>query len=325
MKINLNEGTIESKSLSFDGEGNLSITGRITATSGYIGDGVDNGFLIAPDNSDTDLYCLSYKQSTLLGSEGKGGDPGVYISPQGIGMGHGHLVIPNSGLYLDVAGAKFQYIKEWNTYDSEGNIETHDVSLLAINASDGISMGRNDYFDGYHYSSLLLTPRSTQQTSNNAKLDLWGSMWASGGFSQASDSRLKTNIIDPDINAIELFKKIETKSFDWIDSGEHIDVGLIAQQVEKIIPSVVSTDEKTELKSINFTNLVPYLIKAVQELAEIVYPSPMLLSLDENIETETRWVDDMTDDEKQYYVKLSRAPQFVGAEVEQKGENLNEI
>lgn len=38
MKIDLNYGTIYSKNLQFDKDGNLSITGRIEATSGYIGD-----------------------------------------------------------------------------------------------------------------------------------------------------------------------------------------------------------------------------------------------------------------------------------------------
>lgn len=48
-KIDLNVGTIFSKNLTFDREGDLSVTGRITATSGYIGNDT-NGFTIDMTN-----------------------------------------------------------------------------------------------------------------------------------------------------------------------------------------------------------------------------------------------------------------------------------
>ena len=43
-------------------------------------------------------------------------------------------------------------------------------------------------------------------------------------------------------------------------------IGLIAQEVEKIIPQVVNYNQETDLKSVSYANLVPLLINAIKEL-----------------------------------------------------------
>jgi hypothetical protein len=43
-------------------------------------------------------------------------------------------------------------------------------------------------------------------------------------------------------------------------------MGLIAQEVELIIPEVVHTDEKTTMKSIEYQNIVGLLVEAIKEL-----------------------------------------------------------
>ena len=82
-----------------------------------------------------------------------------------------------------------------------------------------------------------------------------------------SDIRLKTNIQDTNVNALELINQIEMKSFDWIDSNKHEQIGMIAQQLQEIIPNVVyesPDDSKLSIKPLEF---IPYLIKAIQELS----------------------------------------------------------
>ena len=125
-----------------------------------------------------------------------------------------------------------------------------------------------------------------------------------------SDYRLKKNIVDTTVSATELLNQIETKSFDWIDSEEHVDVGLIAQQLERVLPNLVTAHGDTGLKGIDYIKLIPYLIKAIQELSAIVNPPIALLSLDEEDISDTHWTDDMTEDEKLHYVELSRPPVF---------------
>ena len=83
-----------------------------------------------------------------------------------------------------------------------------------------------------------------------------------------SDARLKTNIVDTQIDALNVLSKIDLKSFDWIDSGEHIEVGIIAQQLQEIEPRLVHVNERTGLLSIKTDKLIPYIIKAIQELSK---------------------------------------------------------
>lgn len=50
----------------------------------------------------------------------------------------------------------------------------------------------------------------------------------------ASDRRLKQNIKDSEINAIELIKQIKHRQFEWKEDGRHEENGYIAQEMEEI-------------------------------------------------------------------------------------------
>ena len=88
-KFDLNVGTIYSKNLILDKKGNLTITGEITATGGYIGDG-ENGFKIRS------TY-ISNGQDTYRGDVGANKTTGVYLGVDGIGLGNGNFYVDNSG------------------------------------------------------------------------------------------------------------------------------------------------------------------------------------------------------------------------------------
>jgi hypothetical protein len=82
-----------------------------------------------------------------------------------------------------------------------------------------------------------------------------------------SDRRLKENIkyfADASLNALNLISQLRPASFDYI-KGEKNTVGFIAQDVQPIIPGLISTDSTTGMLSMQTTNLVPYLVKGMQE------------------------------------------------------------
>lgn len=85
---------------------------------------------------------------------------------------------------------------------------------------------------------------------------------------KASDKRLKENIAPTTINAIDTINKLDMVEFDFIKDKKHEEVGLIAQEVEKIIPQAISRNPENEddFLHIDYTTFVPYLIKAIQEL-----------------------------------------------------------
>ena len=86
----------------------------------------------------------------------------------------------------------------------------------------------------------------------------------------SSDERLKENkkIIE---NALEKVGSINGYEFDWIpkegihDNKGH-DIGVIAQEIEKIIPEVVTTRE-SGYKAVKYEKIVPLLIQAIKEMS----------------------------------------------------------
>jgi hypothetical protein len=91
------------------------------------------------------------------------------------------------------------------------------------------------------------------------------------GFNNASDSNLKTNIKPFNFNCVDIIDKIKAVEFTWKDIKQvpenkknTTDYGFIAQEVQELLPHIV--DETSEYKIIKYEKLVPYLVKAIQEL-----------------------------------------------------------
>ena len=89
---------------------------------------------------------------------------------------------------------------------------------------------------------------------------------------RASDKRLKENILPTKIKAMDIINKLDMVEFDFIENHKHEEVGLIAQEVEKIIPQAISRnpDNEDDFLHIDYNTFVPYLIKAIQELNQKV-------------------------------------------------------
>ena len=92
----------------------------------------------------------------------------------------------------------------------------------------------------------------------------------------ASDKRLKDNITLSETDALRVVNSLQVSSFDWKKDGSHVDVGLVADQVEKVIPDAVLDIKQPEgfnidsIKQIDGNKLIPYCIKAIQELSSQV-------------------------------------------------------
>ena len=81
-------------------------------------------------------------------------------------------------------------------------------------------------------------------------------------FTSLSDATKKTNIRPID-NSIELTKQLQGVRFDWIDNDKP-SLGLIAQDVEKVLPELVETNSDG-IKSVSYSNIVGVLIEAIKE------------------------------------------------------------
>ena len=82
-------------------------------------------------------------------------------------------------------------------------------------------------------------------------------------FNQSSDARLKTNIQTfPD--ALQVVNQLRGVTFNWKKDGIP-SAGVIAQEVEKVLPSAVTTDSKTGMKSVEYSQLMAPMIEAIKE------------------------------------------------------------
>ena len=82
-------------------------------------------------------------------------------------------------------------------------------------------------------------------------------------FNSLSDINKKINI-RPIKHSVDTVNNLEGVEFNWADNAKP-SAGIIAQQLETILPWLVDTDTDG-LKSVNYSGLIGYLINAVKEL-----------------------------------------------------------
>ncbi len=93
----------------------------------------------------------------------------------------------------------------------------------------------------------------------------WSVVYAANGTIQTSDARLKTNI-QPLKYGLKEVMLMQPVRYNWKDSSMTGNkIGLIAQDVQKLVPEVVVGDAAKENLGMNYAELVPVLINAVKE------------------------------------------------------------
>ena len=104
--------------------------------------------------------------------------------------------------------------------------------------------------------------------SNNLKHQFKGNgdYTAQGYVDSASDIKLKTNIKTID-NALDKVLHLRGAEYDRIDKDNQHEIGVIAQEVEKVIPELVHGDET---KTVSYGNMTAVLIEAIKEQNDVI-------------------------------------------------------
>jgi hypothetical protein len=92
-----------------------------------------------------------------------------------------------------------------------------------------------------------------------------------------SDTKLKENIKDTEVTALDKVERMHFIQFDWKDKDKaHVDLGVSANQIEEFMPDAVWNIKQPEdyeydtIKNIDTGKMTTYALKAIQELHEIV-------------------------------------------------------
>lgn len=111
----------------------------------------------------------------------------------------------------------------------------------------------------------------TSTTSSSYALYVDGGIYATGNITAYSDARKKTNIVTVD-NALGLVNKMRGVFYNRIDSyDQKIDtnkrqVGVIAQEVNEVLPEVVTYAKDVDEYGVQYGNLAGVFIEAIKEL-----------------------------------------------------------
>ncbi len=99
-------------------------------------------------------------------------------------------------------------------------------------------------------------------------LDASGNLWIAGTYSPVpSDERLKKDIVQLQ-SPLQRLLQIEGVNYHWkpeLKKGSELQLGVIAQDVEKVFPEAVLTN-KEGMKGVNYSALVAPVIEAIREL-----------------------------------------------------------
>lgn len=171
-------------------------------------------------------------------------------------------------VYLDSAGAKFHLNSDNLHIEKDGvdlklyaNTSTLDASFWILSEkikfqAEALSIGTHDYPTKFYV---------------NGESFFWDYVHFYGGYGSSSDLRLKKNIT-PITNAFDKVTQLQGVNFNWKTEeypdkhfSEDRQIGLIAQDVEKVLPELVHTD-KEGYKSVSYDKITAVLIEAVKEM-----------------------------------------------------------
>ena len=195
---------------------------------------------------------------------------GICIASNGFALTSGQITGAYDTEYVSPYGIGIASKKLPNGYAS---------APLQINWFWGIAFGacQNGSGGGPMNPSTMVMLNNTVGINCNAPayaLDVNGTIHASGDIIAFSDQRVKTNIvqIETPLGKISSLTGVYYNRCDGLDMST-VHMGLIAQDVEKVLPEVVKTDSSEEKKkSVAYGNIVAVLIEGIKELTQRLAP-----------------------------------------------------
>lgn len=157
---------------------------------------------------------------------------------------------------------------------------TVDTDKKIVVVHDGVTPGGHPAFSGtgsnptFSGTSTLtgqvyLTANIPSTSTTTGSLVVSGGLGVSGRITvnnlvETSSMALKENV-NPITNALAYITQLLGVTYDRIDQSSKNEAGLIAEDVDKILPNLVVKDEHGNANGVQYTKVVAYLIEAIKE------------------------------------------------------------
>jgi hypothetical protein len=172
-----------------------------------------------------------------------------------------HWMPNNASTYTTwrIAGSRSGYSGIYDDYSA--------VNMLMFDSAGngGAYRENNGRWYWYHHLGNNCTAIATSTTSSSYRAYIGGSLYAEGDVVAYSDVRKKTDIITID-NALEKVNKLRGVFYTRIDAPERgRQTGVIAQEINQVLPEVVTYAADVDEYGVSYGNIVGVLIEAIKE------------------------------------------------------------
>ena len=159
----------------------------------------------------------------------------------------------------DGNGSRAGHVRVLAPYGLTGNSPDTDLNANSLTTSGATTAG------SLTVDSVVIDGTTIGHSSDSDLMTLAsGSLTVAGDVTISSDARLKSNIVALGPTLISLLQ-LEAKSYTMKnDTEQKQKIGLLAQEVQKVFPELVSEDNNGML-AVNYQALVPVLINALKE------------------------------------------------------------
>ena len=157
----------------------------------------------------------------------------------------------------NTSGTKTVWLRSKTGYNNGGGLDCYNTSGTGV-----AYIGCNNASGGAGQLNLS----NSSGTANIQADGSTGNMWVVNLY-QTSSKKIKKNISELSLQEAQKVLDLKPVTFDFKNEELGTDHrGFIAEDVEKIIPQIVT--EVNDLKSIDYVSLIPYLVKIIQEQEE---------------------------------------------------------
>jgi hypothetical protein len=254
--------------------GNSNTTGTNNAFVGYqSGYGVTTGSRNVALGNTNLLATTTANENTAIGNQ-------VLVANT---SGESNSGLGHAALYQNTTGSNNTGLGSNALF---ANTTGGNNTAVGNNAGNGITTGSNNTYLGFSATQsgvavtgeiVICTASTTGKGSNTGYINTSGGVYQgnnSAAWSITSDQRIKKNIVDV-TGALDKVLALRPVEFDYKENDKH-EVGFIAQEYQQVLPDQVTTHAANEAEKqwvdedgmvMGVTqNLVPYLVKAIQEL-----------------------------------------------------------